>query len=298
MILVVGATGLVGGETCRLLAESGKKVKALTRRSSEPAKRDRLKHTGAVLVEGDLKDKASLIKACEGVETVISTASATISRSSGDNIESVDHQGQINLVDAAKIAGVKRFIFISFKPDPDLEYPLEAAKQDVERRIQASGMDHAILRAGFFLEIWLSPAHGFDALQGKVRVLGEGKNKISWISAFDVAAAAAALAGRDSLGKQVLEIAGDVLSPDEVVGLFEQELGREINVEKVPEEALRQQYTGAQDATQKTFAGLMLGYAMGVQMDPAVLREIIGREPVTVRAFARNAGASRAVSGE
>jgi NADH dehydrogenase len=294
MILVAGATGSVGGETCRLLAASGREVKALTRRSSDPAKRDRLKENGVLLVEGDLKDKASLIKACEGVETVVSTASATISRSSGDNIESVDHQGQVNLVEAAKIAGVKRFIFISFKPDPGLEYPLQSAKQDVERRIQASGMDHAILRAGFFLEVWLSPAHGFDALQGKVRVLGEGKNKISWISAFDVAAAAAALAGRESLGKQVLEIAGDVLSPDEVVALFEQEVGREIQVEKVPEEALWQQYDGAQDETQTTFAGLMLGYARGVEMDPAVLRKIIGREPMTVRDFAHNVGTSRA----
>jgi NADH dehydrogenase len=46
MILVVGATGMVGGEVCRLLAAEGKEVRALVRASSNPEKVARLKALG------------------------------------------------------------------------------------------------------------------------------------------------------------------------------------------------------------------------------------------------------------
>lgn len=74
---------------------------------------------GAELVEGDLKDAASLARACAGVEAVISTASSTLSRQAGDSIASVDEQGQLALVDAARTAGATRFVFVSFRAHLD-----------------------------------------------------------------------------------------------------------------------------------------------------------------------------------
>src|SRR3954468_10707887 len=106
MVLVVGATGLVGSAVCQKLAERGEKVRALVRATSSPERLAGLRASGAELVTGDLKDPGSLAAACRGVAAVISTAPSTLSRQPGDSIESVDGAGQLNLIDAAKAANV------------------------------------------------------------------------------------------------------------------------------------------------------------------------------------------------
>jgi len=113
MILVVGATGLLGRDICRRLGAAGKPVRALVRRTADRAKVDELERSGATLVRGDLKDRASLDAACRGIDTVITTASTTVSRQEGDSIQTVDQDGQVRLVDAAKAAGVTRFVYVS-----------------------------------------------------------------------------------------------------------------------------------------------------------------------------------------
>ena len=80
MILVVGSTGLLGLETCRLLAEKNKDFRALIRSTSSQGKVDQLKEMGAEIVTGDMKDPGSLESACRGINQVISTASSTLSR--------------------------------------------------------------------------------------------------------------------------------------------------------------------------------------------------------------------------
>jgi uncharacterized protein YbjT (DUF2867 family) len=99
--LVAGATGIVGGEICRLLAARGVPVRALVREASDPAKVESLSALGAALVEGDVKDPSTLARACAGVDAIVSTATSTTSRGEGDTIESVDRDGQLALVDAA-----------------------------------------------------------------------------------------------------------------------------------------------------------------------------------------------------
>src|SRR5262245_54581403 len=116
MDLVVGATGMLGGAIFRLLTAGGRRVRAMTRAGSDPVKVEALERLGAEIVHGDLKDRASLAAACRDATLVVSTASSTIARQQGDSIESVDHQGQLDLVEAAERAGVERFILISF-PD-------------------------------------------------------------------------------------------------------------------------------------------------------------------------------------
>src|SRR5262245_43220578 len=144
MILVVGATGLAGAEICRLLRERGHDVRALVRDTSSPDKVERLIGFGVTLARGDMKDPASLDAACAGANAVVSTASSTLSRQEGDSIETVDHRGQLALVDAAKAAGVGRFVFVSF-PHIDVEFPLQDAKRAVEQRLRRSGMTSVIL---------------------------------------------------------------------------------------------------------------------------------------------------------
>src|SRR6266850_2355122 len=114
MILVVGATGLLGAEICRLVTQRGNPLRALVRGTSNPDRVAHLKSIGAEQVRGDLKEQGSLDAACRGVSAVISTASSTMSRQEGDSIESVDRQGQLHLIEAAAAAGVQQLILISF----------------------------------------------------------------------------------------------------------------------------------------------------------------------------------------
>lgn len=267
MNLIVGATGILGSEICRLLAAQGEPVRGLVRTTSDPQKVSRLQSLGVDAVVGDLKDPRSLAAACQGVRSVTSTASSTLSRQDGDSIETVDLQGQLNLIDAAEAAGVRHFVLISF-PNIDVDFPLQHAKRTVEDRLRRSRMTHTILQPTNFAEVWLSPALGFDPANGKATVYGEGHNKISWISSQDVARFAVAALDERRAPNATIELGGpDDLSPLELVRLAEQVMGKSIDVQHVPEEALRAQHAAATDSMQKSFAGLMLYYARGGVID-------------------------------
>src|SRR5215469_18674537 len=106
MILVVGATGLLGMRVCERLRGEEQPVRGLVRRTSNPDKVNALRSLGCELATGDLKDPPQIQAPCQGIAAVISTASSTLSRQPGDSIESVDLQGQLTLVNAARNANV------------------------------------------------------------------------------------------------------------------------------------------------------------------------------------------------
>lgn len=268
--LVVGATGLLGPDICRNLKEAGHSVRALIRPTADASKRGDLVGLGVELVEGDLKDPASLTRACTGVQAVISTASSTLSRQAGDSIESVDRQGQLALVEAARRAGVDQFVFVSFRENPRIQFPLTLAKRAVEQALKASGMAYTILQASYFMEVWLTPALGFDVAGRTVRFYGDGSRPISWISYRDVARAAAAAVTQPVARNMVVELGGpQAISPRDVVRMFEAEGAGTIATESVPETALESQMNTAPDSLQKSFAGLMLTYTAGDAIDTA-----------------------------
>jgi uncharacterized protein YbjT (DUF2867 family) len=286
MNLVVGSTGMVGGEICRLLAEQGTAVRALVRESSNAEKVTRLRGLGAEVARGDLKDRSSLEAACRGASAVVSTASSTLSRQEGDSIESVDRQGQLNLIEAAEGAGVKQFVLISF-PHVDIDFPLQSAKRAVEERLRRGRMTYTIFQPTFFTEVWLSPALGFDPTNATAQIYGAGQNKISWISVRDVAQFAVAALGNPHATNTVIKLGGpDALSPIEVVRLAEQAVGKTVVVQHVPQEALRAQHDAATDSLQQSFAGLMLYYAHGDVIDMAdTLRAFPVRQLKSVREY-------------
>lgn len=264
MTLVVGATGLLGSEICRHMREIGMPVRALVRIGSDPAKIENLKGLGAEIVEGDLKNPSSLDAACQGVTTVISTASATLSRREGDSLESVDRDGQIHLIDAAKAANGEHFVLISFPHDQFVQCPLNDAKVAAEQHLKQSGLAYTVLQASYFMEVWLSPALGFDPAAGTARIYGDGKNKLNWISYRDVARFAVRSITEPQARNRVLELGGpEALSPLDVVAAFEAAGSKPITVEHVPESALQAQLEQAEDPLEKTFAALMLTYASG-----------------------------------
>lgn len=286
MILVVGATGMVGSEICQRLARRGEKVRGLTRVTSSTEKVEFLRRCGVEICVGDLKDPDSLAVACRGVDAVISTASSTLSRQAGDSIESVDDAGQLHLVQAAKTSGVSRFVFVSFRAPADIEFPLAGAKADVEKAI--ADLNFTIVHASFFMEVWLSPALGFDYANATARIYGSGTKPVSWVSFRDVAEVCVLALRNPAAERRTIGFGGpEMLSPLEVVARFEEIGGRPFKLEHVPEEALRAQFEGATDPMQKSFAGLMLWNSSGDAINMAPVQKELEIALTSVDQFAR-----------
>ncbi len=286
MILVAGSTGLVGAEICRRLTGRGEKVRALVRPTSSPDKLAFLKACGPDLCVGDLKEPDKVADACKGVHAVISTASSTLSRQAGDSIESVDSQGQINLVEAAKAAHVDRFVFVSFRQIAGISSPLGDAKARVEDAIQE--LNFTTIQASWFMEVWLSPMLGFDYPNAAARIYGPGTSPISWVSYRDVAEICCLALRHPAAEYRTIEFGGpEPLSPLEVVARFEQIDGRPFKLEHIPEEALQAQLQEAKDSMQRSFAALMLGYLSGDVMDMAPIQREFGLKLTSVDDYAR-----------
>jgi uncharacterized protein YbjT (DUF2867 family) len=287
MNLVVGATGLLGGEICSRLAREGKSVRGLVRTSSNPERLKALRDAAVELVTGDLTDRASLDAACRGIHTVYSTATAIQSQQEGNTLERVDREGQANLVDAAQAAGVRRFVFISFRGTDDFDFPLQAAKRATAERLKKSGIPWTIIEASVFMEIWLGPHLGFEPSKGKARIFCSGDKKISWVSYRDVATLAIAAAESPDAENRTIEVGGpEALSHREVIRIFEERAGRKFEIECVPEEALEAMKANAKNPVEETFAGLMLFVGRGDEID---MRPTLARYPVrmtTVREYA------------
>ena len=280
MILVVGSTGMVGSGVCLGLAAQGKAVRALVRETSDPTKVDKLRGQGIEIFMGDLRDPASLKSACEGIETVVDTVSAVpFSYVPGQNdLQNVDTNGAKSLIDAAKAAGVKHFIYTSFSKNMDADFPLRNAKREVEAYLKTSGLTYTILRPGYFMEAWLSPMVGFDAENAKATIYGSGDQPISYISLVDAIQFEVASVTSPAARDNVLEVGGpQPVSPNEVVKLFEAKSGKTFETSYVPAEALKGQMEGATDPMQKSFAGLMYCYALG---DPIDMQAVLQAFPL------------------
>lgn len=262
-ILVVGATGLVGGHIARGLRHVQQTVRALVRGGGAHPKAPALLSSEVEIVAGDLTRPETLDSACQGVDIVITTATSMPS-GADDGLRRVDHAGGLALIAAAERARVKKFVYVSYSGNIQLESPLSIAKRGCETQLLNGPMQAVILRPSYFIEVWLSPALGFDYVQGSARIYGSGDAKVNYISAFDVADFAVVTATKDTRDKNtVLEMGGpDAFSQLDAVGIFEQALGRKIKVDALPVEAIQQQYSSP-DPLQKTFAALMLSYAKG-----------------------------------
>lgn len=287
MHLVIGATGLLGGSICHLLQESGERVRALVRATSDPAKVAALSQSGIEVMYGDLKDPSSILNACKGTSSMVTTANSMSSRQPGDSIDTVDRRGYLSLMGAAKGAGVRRLIYISVPPGMKHISPFTRAKREIEMALFSSDFDYTILQPCAFLEEWLSPPMGFDYINARATIYGAGENPVAWISYHDVAAAAVhCLSEAGTVGKRLPLGGPENLSPHEVVRLFEQALGRSFHVRHLSEEELQAQKSAAPDPIAESFAALLLDIAAGLPMDAAGTRSLLPGKLTTVAEYA------------
>jgi uncharacterized protein YbjT (DUF2867 family) len=190
VLLLCGGTGDLGGRVARGFAERQVATRALVRPGTDSAG---LGDLGIEVVLGDLTDPDSLRRAVDGVDTVVTTATAIgrlLAGATDVSIDAVDRVGTLSLVLAADRAGVARFVYVSMAgltPEVARLAPLAAAKLQVEDRLRRCLMRSVVVRPDKFQEVWLSPQTGIDPSRGKAVVYGRGEVPEAYVSIDDVA---------------------------------------------------------------------------------------------------------------
>ncbi|MEP6994062.1 MAG: NmrA family NAD(P)-binding protein [Acidobacteriota bacterium] len=264
-VLVVGATGQLGTAVVDRLAAAGHRVRALVRAGAPRL----FAGEGVELAFGDLREVESLVAACQGMATVVATANAVIPRGVG-SFDEIEGTGYENLIDACRAEGVKRIVFMSVCKTPhDASVTTFRLKRRIEERIQGSGLSYSIFRGSLFMDDWFAlmgssiPLRGAKAAtlrrpfwfskaffamvgtaverRGIVLVPGKGTARHAFVALDDAAAilAAAAAAPEDGVNL-VADLGGpEVLSWDEVVGIFARVVGRPLKTIRTPAKVYR-----------------------------------------------------------
>ena len=221
-ILVTGGTGFIGPRIVHALRAQDRDVRVLVR---SPERGAQAQAIGAELAVGDITDPDSLAAAATGCTHVIHLVAIITGRPAAFDL--VMTQGTRNLVDAARSAGVERFVLMSALGSGDVPY--YRAKAAMEQTVQASGIEHVIFRPSFVFgrggalstfmkQVKYSPI---------VTVIGPGLQRSQPIWIDDVAAYFAASLDHPDTGNRTFELGGpDVVTWNELYREIAHTLGK------------------------------------------------------------------------
>ena len=277
-ILVVGATGRVGGAAVEHLLREGFEVRALVRR---PQKGERLSALGAELAVGDATAPDTLGPAVRGCSGVFSALGAGPGRGASEDVE---YRGNLNLLSAARSAGVGCFVYSSALM---ADHPLA---QDVGAFREKARFEKELLAAEDVYSTILRPAIFMQTLDLMLRgsvayIPGRQRRPVSWIAAGDIARAAVRAIQRDIVGRH--ELAGpEIVSFDGAFHRLGKARGQKIRTLHVPLAAMRA--TGRFSPYVRELANMMAFFdAVGFATDPSDLSETFGVPALTIEEWAR-----------
>jgi uncharacterized protein YbjT (DUF2867 family) len=205
MMLIAGGTGLLGAQVVRLLSAQGLSLRVLTR---DPHKAQQLCGENVEIVSGAVQDNGAIEQAVAGANVVISAIQG-FSGTGDSNPRTVDLHGNSALIQAARQAGVERFILVSVHgAAPDHPIELFGMKYAAEQALRASGLSWTIIRPTAYMETWAKLIGEPLVKAGKTRIFGRGENPINFVSAADVAQFVAWAAQETSMQGECVEVGG------------------------------------------------------------------------------------------
>jgi len=141
--MVTGASGFIGRALVQRLVATDDQIRCAVR-SSERA--EELRALGAKVTVGRLDDADLLAEVLRGIATIVHLVGGP-NQPSDDELFSTNHRSTLVALDAARAAGVRRFLFVSTPgASPDSKIPFLRAKGFAEEAVAAAGLDHLILR--------------------------------------------------------------------------------------------------------------------------------------------------------
>ena len=230
-VLVVGGTGMLGGQVVTALLSRGQRVRALLRPASDAAE---LMKAGVEIARGDMLEPASLLRAMDGADAVITTAAGYTHHSKGDTAM-IDTIGNRNLIDVASQTGIRRFVLTSIlTSDQTPEVPHFWNKKLAEDRLEEKGVPFVSLRPGAFLDSIIQMG-GDSFARGRVMWFGSPTIPLTFVLTEDVADYLADAVYVPGVDGQRIDIGWDrPISIQEVAQVAGRLLGHEIRVRSMP----------------------------------------------------------------
>ena len=223
MILVSGGTGFVGAAVVAELLGRGEAVAVLGR---DAARIERRFGAQVTVRTGDVRDPASLAPAMAGVDVVINAVqfpgSPIENKRRGWTFKAIDFEGTVHQVDAAKEAGVKRFLYVSgVGAAPDAPKHWFRFKWQAEQHLASSGLEWSVVRPTWVYgpsDNSLNRILRFGRYLPFIPNFGDGKQTMQPVFIDDVGRLLADAALRPEAANQLFELGGpDVLTMDEVI---------------------------------------------------------------------------------
>lgn len=266
-VLAVGATGQFAGLVVPELVAKGVRVRALVH---DPAKADQVRALGAhELVAGDLRDRASIDAALDGVDGVFHVIPAFAPDSTEIGVA---------MIEAAAAAGVRRFV-LSGVYHPSLSLVNHAVMRPVEQALYRTAMEFTVLQPAMFFQglagAWQT------ALEHGVFTLPYSKDSaMTFVDYRDVAQVAAIAFTTQKLVGGTFELAaGGTLTRSQIAEMMSTHAGRVVVAENVdPQLALSDVPAGTmREGLTAMFDDYTAhGFHGGNNL---VLRTILGRDP-------------------
>jgi uncharacterized protein YbjT (DUF2867 family) len=239
-ILIAGAGGAVGkhlveqlsGEDSLSLLTRSRTKLTTTAQTNIPA--DAVPPDAPRIVEANVLNAATLRGACDGMHTIVSTVGASLDlRAMSDkrSFMEVDLQGNMNLLEEAKRAGVRRFVYLSAFGAESMPTAYTNAHEAFVRHLKASGLEYGVVRpTGFF---YVNLEFLGMAKSGIASVIGSGKARTNPIHEADVAKACAEAALKQ--GNLEMNIGGpETFTRQEIAELAFTSLEKKPRVMNVP----------------------------------------------------------------
>jgi uncharacterized protein YbjT (DUF2867 family) len=274
-VLAVGATGQFAGLVVPALVARGVQVRALVH---DPAKAERVRALGAQeSVRGDLRDRASIMAALDGVDGVFHVIPAFAPDSTDLGV---------GMVEAAAAAGIRRFVF-SGVYHPSLSLVNHAALRPVEEALYRSAMEFTVLQPAMFLQ-GLAGAWRTALDHGVFTMPYSKDSAMTFVDYRDVAEVAATAFASDDLVDGTFELAaGGMLTRTQIAETMSRHAGRTVVAEDVTAHvALSDMPAGAmRDGLEAMFDDYTAhGFHGGNNL---VLRTILGRAPRSLDNYLR-----------